>query len=322
MSNLKKKRALTILVSWLEATRVPHQLKKDDPEVDILIGETPISIDNDAAFALVNGIDSALPVFWSITEKAGVGKPRPIFREQLVGSLLPHQDNDLTAMRHSEFRKVPNNPEVFLREDYQKIVTWAATRFFKFNRVLLKNLGFELNDLKTYAWLYVMNFHGLWRDVYATDKKNGGDLCNYLQQRFFGDFKRLMDRKAKNVLIDTETVAMAMNLDIVAQINVDSGLNRSVVNVASAMTDPHSETLAQEFENLPPSVQMAKLVEFMKTHRSVVLKTEAEEKLLKMKNLSRQAKKEIFRFHRDTLPSMTKEEEASHVQSCEKCKAL
>lgn len=320
MNDVKKKRALTILVSWLEATKTPHKILNDNPAIDVLIGDTPFQITDDAAIGLTGAIGSALPVFWEITERAGAGKPRPTFRPQFTGALLPHEDNDLVAMRHTEFRKVPNNPMVFLREDYQKIVSWAVSRFYRFNRVQLSRLGYETDDLRTFAWMYVMNFHGLWRDVHASDKKNGGSLCNYLQQRFFTDFRKLIDRKAQNVLVDTETVAMAMNFDIVPQWDRDDNQagRRSQIAVSIEKTDD----LHEEFEGLPVKIQMAKLVNFMQTRRGTEVKLEAEERLLGIgvQNLSPSAKKQIQKFHIEQLPEMTSEEMDAHTSGCSKCK--
>ncbi len=321
MDEVKKKKALTILVSWLEATRTPHQVVDCPPEVDVLIGDTPVQI-TEEMLGITGAIDAALPVFWMITERAGVGKPKPTFRPQFVGSLLPHEDNDLVAMRHTEFRKVPNNPEVFLRTDYAKIVSWAVSRFYRFNRLQLKRLQYEPEDLRTYAWLYVMNFHGLWRDVKATDKKNGSALCNYLQQRFFTDFRKLVDRKCQNVLVDTETVALAMNFEIVPQWDHES--SQSGGRTQTAVSIEKQDDLQQEFDNLPVKVQMHKLVKFMKTRRGTDIKMEAEEKLLGMglSNLSAPAKKQIQKFHQDNLPDMSKEEMAEHTESCSKCRLV
>lgn len=320
MNDVKKKRALTVLVSWLEATRTPHQIKQGDPQVDILIGDSPFQISENTALGLIGTIDSALPVFWSMTEAAGLGKPKPQFRPQFTGALLPHEDNELVAMRHTEFRKVPNNPEVFLREDYQKIVSWAVSRFYRFNRPQLNRLGYEMDDLRTYAWMYVMNFHGLWRDIHASDKKNGSALCNYLQQRFFTDFRKLVDRNSQNVLVDTETVALAMNFDIVPQWDKDD--NQSDHRSQTAVSIEKQEDLQDEFDNLPVKIQMDKLVKFMETRKSSEVKMEAEEKLLGLglRNLSGPAKKQIKKFHREHLPEMTPEEKAVHINSCLKCK--
>lgn len=318
MDDVKKKKALTILVSWLEATRTPHQVKQGDPQVDVLIGDTPFRI-TEEMLVLTGAIDAALPVFWMITERAGVGKPKPTFRPQFKGALLPHEDNDLVAMRHTEFRKVPNNPEVFLREDYAKIVSWAVSRFYRFNRLQLKQLGYEPEDLRTYAWMYVMNFHGLWRDVKATDTKNGSALCNYLQQRFFTDFRKLIDRKSQNVLVDAETVAIAMNFDVAPQWD---GENNGQRPTATAVSIEKQEDLADEFENLPVKVQMNKLTKFLKTRRGVDIKKEAEDRLISMglSNLSIQARKQIAKFHKDNLPKMSQEELHQHSTSCSKCR--
>lgn len=320
MDEVKKKRALTILVSWLEATRTPHQVKNGDPTVDVLIGDTPYLItEND--LGLVAPIDKALPIFWGITERAGVGKPKPQFRPQFVGSLLPHEDNDLVAMRHTEFRRVPNNPEVFLREDYKKIVSWAVSRFYRFNRQQLKQLGYEPEDLKTYAWLYVMNFHGLWRNVHATDKQNGANLCSYLHQRLFRDFRKLIDRKCQNVLIDAETASLAMNFDIVPQWDRDDNSNGRRNHVAVSIERP--DDLGVEFDALPIKVQMNKLTSFMKTtRRGDDVKREAEERLLGLPGLSLSARKQIYKFHVESLPDMSETEKKEHSKACVKCRLV
>ncbi len=313
----RKKRVLTILVSWLESTRTPHQIAKGDPQVDILIGGVPIFLDDSKVEALLAPVEDAMTAFWDITEKAGVGKPHPQFRPQHKGALAVHEDNDLVAMRHTEFRRVPNQPEIFNRQDYKKIVNWAAGRFYRFNKQQLMRLGYELEDLKTYAWLYTMNFHGLWRDVTADDEKNGKALCNYLHQKFFTDFRRLVGRNCQNVIVDAETVALSLDVESVYQ--YEAGLDDKTFHMV-AVSVKNDPTLDDDFSELPLKTKMNSLTKVLKTRRSLPLRLEAEQELMRLPSLNGAARIQIRKFHLEQLPVDT--DKAEHQKDCLKCRLL
>jgi len=311
----QKRKALTTIVSWLEATNTSHRIQLNDPKVDLLIGKQPVFVTPDMASSFLNSRETALGAFWALTEAAGLGKPLPKFRQQSI-ALRAHEDNELCAMRHTEFRKVPNNASLFLREDYQKIVSWAVSRFFMFNRSRMKKMGYEQDDLKTYAWVWVCNFHGLHRDVHASDRKNGSHLCNYLQQRFFGDFVKLTKRNEQNVLVDVESVSAAMDFEVTYQ--WDKGPSTKKVQVA--VRPERQEELVDKFKELPVSVQMAELTKVLQKGRVNAIRLEAEDQLLKLDApLTPEAKRQIKRFHANNTSKLYGDKKEEHSANCTKC---
>ncbi len=229
--SLQNKRALTVLVSWLEAAKVPFTItgaqaltvsgKSGEFPVEIVSGRPTIATQI-CAKDLVAPLDKALEIFWVVTEKAGFGRPKVVDRGPAPDRVKHKDDPELVAMRHREFRQVPNLPDhVYKDPNYQKIITWYCLRFFRGNQQLCQHVGYEVDDIKTYAWLYLTNFYGRWRHVDKGTGKgeygNGKMFCSYLQQRLYSDLKPLLVRKSKNIVVDTETAELGTNIEYVAQ---------------------------------------------------------------------------------------------------------
>ncbi len=231
---LKTKRALTILVGWLEAAKVPFQVTgPEQVTVQGKGGDLPVRVAEDEpstgdvirAADMTAPPEKALAVFWIVTEKAGFGKPQVLSRGISVDGRVRYSDDpELVAMRHREFRQVANLPEhVYKDPNYRKIIAWYCIRFFRLNGELCHRIGYEIEDIQTYAWLYLTNFYGRWRHLDATPGENGKMFCSYLQQRLYSDLKPLLIRKAKNIAVDSETAGLGQNVEYRTQYNSKDG---------------------------------------------------------------------------------------------------
>lgn len=240
MKSLKESRALTILVGWLDATKVPYSLEAD-LEKDLTVGTLPVKIS--AVTDITAPLDKALKVFWSITEAAGYGRPQPVDRgtprcmrchqplevEATKCLNVECQANqpqrvkfedapELVAIRHREFRQTANLPDsVYQDDDYKRIMKWYCYNFHRRNLRLCQDMAFDVEDLETYAMLYLTNFHGRWRKIGAKKGENGKMFCSYLQQRFYSDLLPLLKRKSQNILADEETVDLGLDIHHVKQ---------------------------------------------------------------------------------------------------------
>lgn len=247
---LKESRALTILVGWLDAVKVPYRLDVA-ADRDLTVGEVPVKIVSGqpttgttiCADDLTAPLGKALKVFWTITEAAGFGKPEPVDRgtrrcmrchQEMVmeATVCPNLEcradrpdrvkfedaPELVGFRHREFRRVANLPSsVYADDDYRRIMEWYCHKFYRNNIKLCQNMAFDVCDLETYAMIYLTNFHGMWRKINAPKGENGKMFCSYLQQRFYSDLLPLMKRKAANVLVDEETVNLGLDIHHVQQ---------------------------------------------------------------------------------------------------------
>jgi hypothetical protein len=279
---LKESRALTILVGWLDAVKVPYRLDQA-ADRDLTVGEIPVKIVVDQPTAgtairaddLTAPLDKALKVFWTVTEAAGYGRPQPVDRgarrcmrchqELTDEKICPNPDcgttrpdrvksedaPELVAIRHREFRQVANLPaSVYADDDYRRIMEWYCHKFYRNNLRLCQNMAFDVSDLETYAMIYLTNFHGRWRKINAKKGENGKMLCSYLQQRFYSDLLPLLRRKAANILVDEETIDLGLDIHHVRQYGEGGEMslcavkNESEVDVWSEVEDlDHDELL-------------------------------------------------------------------------------
>lgn len=256
--DLKKSRALTIMSSWLSAVKIPHEV--DIKQGVFLIGGKRVNVlaDNEVqpqdgvsilAKDLTAPLEHAVNAFNNVTESVGFGRPQPVDRGSRRCTSCSHPLNvedekcqncktdipdrirftnspELVAMRHSEFRQVSNPPHsVYQDGDYQRIMKWYCINFYRKNMRLCQGMGYDINDLMTYAMIYLANFWGKWRHLDATPNENGKMFCGYLNQRFFGELLSILKRKSRNILVDEETVDMGNNVYHVPQFENNSGTN-------------------------------------------------------------------------------------------------
>lgn len=151
----------------------------------------------------------AVAAFHALTEAAGYGRPEPLSRGADPTKKLSFEDNfELVAMRHKEFRKVPNPTAADLAQ-YSKVVDKAISRFLYINTKICRRHGLEKEDLRTYAQIWTCNFLGLYKVANPTNNDNERKLYAHLCQRF-GNFVEVLLKKERSCIPDSQTASVAM----------------------------------------------------------------------------------------------------------------
>lgn len=107
---------------------------------------------------------------------------------------------DLVAFRHSELHRVANpSPDQFRK--YAGVIHTAARRFWMHNTTLCRDYMMDIDDLQSYARVWLCNYLGLFalppeRD---TNDDNAKMFHRYLQQRFV-ELASIWTRKGKSIL--------------------------------------------------------------------------------------------------------------------------
>lgn len=151
---------------------------------------------------------TALKAFHVITEAAGHGAPTPIGRGGQLEKKANYEDSfELVAMRHAEFRKVPNpTSEEFAQ--YAKVISKAVHRFMYINPAICRRHGLDEGDLTTYAQIWTANYLGLYRIEDPQNNDNERQLYAHLCQRF-GNFVEVLLKKERSCIPDSETASVA-----------------------------------------------------------------------------------------------------------------
>ncbi|CAB4127297.1 hypothetical protein UFOVP75_126 [uncultured Caudovirales phage] len=201
--------AVKVLRSWLRATNIPFQ---DSPSTDLAVQKADGSW-QDVTVALagterqprayiVHANDIAhkknpiaLMTFHALTNTLGHGKPLPVDRGPDIAQNALDHDFFLGAARHRDFRRSPNLPAAKYKE-YKDVMDSACRSFLSKNPKLCAFHGYEIDDLRTYAMIWVHIFVHKYEVIKPT-QKDGTDnqrLCmKYLNNRFYQMFQ-MMER--------------------------------------------------------------------------------------------------------------------------------
>lgn len=222
----KNAKALVQATSWLKAANIPVK-PSTTPGCDLTIQtkagksiEIKVAVDSAeprpaAEHLLVLAADlthrnksKALETFHSITSGAGYGTPSPINRGEDPTKKMHFDDNfELVAMRHKEFRKVPN-PTADELAHFDKVISKAVSRFVFINTKICRRHGLGFDDLKTYAQIWTCNYLGLYKVANPTNNDNERKLYTHLCQRF-SNFIEVLLKKERNCLPDSQTAHIA-----------------------------------------------------------------------------------------------------------------
>jgi hypothetical protein len=148
--------------------------------------------------------------FHIITEAAQRGRPVPVDRgpEPEAQRLHFSRDFELVAMRHREFRKVPNpTPEILMA--FKPVIEKAISRFMYINRKICQRHGLQACDLRTYAQVWTCNYLGLYWVKDPVDRDNERKLYAHLCQRF-ANFIEILLAKERSCVPDAETASVAL----------------------------------------------------------------------------------------------------------------
>lgn len=152
----------------------------------------------------------AIAAFQRLTVAGGYGPLSPPDRGVDPEKKLCFEDDfELVAMRHREFRKVPNPSEEELTH-YDRVVSKAVARFMYINRKICARHGIESSDMKTYAQVWACNFLGLYK---ISNPQQGNDnermLYTHLCQRA-ANFVEVLLKKERSCIPDSQTASVGL----------------------------------------------------------------------------------------------------------------
>lgn len=167
--------------------------------------------------------DVAIAALLEVQVAAGYEPKRPDLRDKNVvrnekGGVRKHiyRDEDfLVTIRHNELRRAPNPPpEVFQRyESTMREAVWSFMRALHGKSTcfdICARHGLEMNDLLTYARLYVVNFVGRYEIDNPIHSDNERLCYRYIKQRLHNDFLPVLLKKERSVLPDSQTAQIAL----------------------------------------------------------------------------------------------------------------
>jgi len=204
-----ERRISTQLTTWLRAVGIGFEDTTSGLVVTNKKGErVPVDLGFQArANAIsVHGPDlthrdlgKSLKAFQALQEALGYDPRTPVDR----GPIPTHKANsaedfDAVAMRHSEFRRVPNPPAAKLR-GYSDVIGKTSWKFYRWNTQACQDHGLDIDDLKSYASVWTCNYIGMYEIATNPEGENKRFLSNYLQQRF-QEFRKQLDKRSRNTL--------------------------------------------------------------------------------------------------------------------------
>ena len=212
----KNARALNQLRSWLGAVKIPFEPMTGQNGVDLVVTspegvaielqlhttESPpapkTAIVIEAGALTGRDIQAALDLFGDLTEMLGYERRMPVNRGPLPEKKAHYSDSpELVALRHNEFRRVPNPSNETLRS-HQKVVTRTAWQFFRGNATFCRDNMLEIGDLESYALVWTCNYIGIHAMPNEDTSRNDRKLTAYLHQRF-AEMRDTFSKKGKNV---------------------------------------------------------------------------------------------------------------------------
>lgn len=226
----KNSHAVCVLGSWLRNCNVPYSIQYEsdcdiivqgltcDIKICVFAGILPGNTHDITIMASdITGKDRTLAFrnFHYITEAAGYGSPIPVDRGAgLNKKPIYHEDFELVAMRHTQFRTAPNPKPEHLK-GYRPIVENTASSFLRNNQAICTINLLELDDLLTYAMTWTINYIGHWEIPYPSySNENPAKLRAYLQQCFV-EFRGLLLKKSKNCHPSKATIEAVGQMPIV-----------------------------------------------------------------------------------------------------------
>jgi len=229
----KTTQTLCVVDSWLNAVSIPHEITENPPAIAVKAtngSEIVFNLENDDSIqnVLSRDYEKALGQFHQITSKAGYGTPNPSSRPVAKQKQI-RNDIDLSIARHSEFRKAPDLPKEVL-DSYNKVIKIAIYKFYSKNFTLLKQLGYEKDDLYSYALIWTHNFHHKYRLPFGTQAQNNNYLAQHLNQRFFNALT-FLKRQFDGTFLEENDV----NLFLVPEANHDLDDYLETLPVAAAL---------------------------------------------------------------------------------------
>ncbi len=203
------RRVSTQLKTWLTAVNIAYQdttaglvvtSKNGDPiPVDLEGSRRPNSIAVKGRDLTSRDLGKSLKAFQGLQLALGYEPKAPVDRGPIPTQKMHYaRDFELVAMRHSEFRRVPN-PKTADLAQYKVVVDKATWKFYRKNQQVCGDHGYDVGDLRTYAYLWTTNYLGLYDRPEKAQEERERFLCHFLGQRF-AEFYKQLKKKKRNTL--------------------------------------------------------------------------------------------------------------------------
>jgi hypothetical protein len=227
--------AVNILRSWIRAAGIPVRSSKV-PGFDLTVtrdGGSELEVQvtkrkdetlpGDGIQVLASDITGrslalCTAAFYRVTDAAGYERRNPVQRggaielnEKGNPRKLHYKDEEfLVSIRHPQFRRSPN-PSADRWVKYGTIIDKASSAFFRSNFELCARQGLAVDDIKTYARCFTVNFcarHEIPEEE-TTHDDNERLLTASLKQKF-ANWRDVLLKKERSTLPDAETVNIGL----------------------------------------------------------------------------------------------------------------
>ncbi len=154
-------------------------------------------------------LSTALAAFAELQVALGFEASSPVNRGPVLDRKLSNgEDSDLAALRHTEFRRVPNPSDEKLAS-YQWLINQASKEFLSRDQWRCQNHMLDIDDLKSHAAVWTCNFIGLYERQDLTQTENDKLLHSYLIQRF-NEFRTILINRGRNELVKPDDASIAL----------------------------------------------------------------------------------------------------------------
>lgn len=191
--NAKQHRTTTNVAAWMKSAGVHVELDGSTLNLKGPRGETSLDVKDLDAVTLESS-EMAMKSLAPLAEKLGVElvAPRP-----QPDSTRADNFTDV-AIRHSEFRRVPN-PDNKELKSYLPIVRAVATISFRQSEKKWRNAGLLYEDLVSYASVWAISYLGLYKRQDKSAEENRYLFVRYLRQRFSNLLDAIKTRRRRPV---------------------------------------------------------------------------------------------------------------------------
>lgn len=176
--NAKQHRTTTSAVAWLSSAGA--EVKLSDGKLHLRGPDSELTVDaRELDEALLESPERAVEVLEPLASRLGVE----------LQMLRPTSDSTRAksftdaAIRHTEFRRVPNPDEAELKA-LMPVVGAVATSCFERSKKRWQVAGLQQEDLVSYASIWAVSYLGLYKRHDKDERENTRLFVHYLRQRF------------------------------------------------------------------------------------------------------------------------------------------
>jgi hypothetical protein len=325
---------VTLLRSWLRYQRIPFA-EGLAPPVDLIVGEDPnkkcvhvtIGPDDPApriqeppglnidGSALCYGNQTRLlEEWWLLLSAVGVQEPLlpfnrgDFFEDKYHRRASRSRDgHELVEFRHNTLERSPN-PDAEQMRNYKNVVDMATKIYWKRNRFALKTLGYEYEEILTYAWMWMTSYIANYERLPADGDENKRLSHNFLNQRFDFLWKRRHELQFRMAILPQDDVMVALGQEPLPH-NFQRGHQGGRVSLQNTIGDiPEGVLFSHERLLTPAEEAQARLEERLRS----LPHDEALDRLRAAMRAVEALEKDVRLLARQNLKS--------HYQTCVLCK--